>query len=62
MTLERHKELAQKYLDPDKMVYLVSGDAATQFDRFKDAGFDRLLLIDKDANPVDIPIKVDVIR
>ncbi|MCZ6522148.1 MAG: pitrilysin family protein [Bacteroidetes bacterium] len=62
MTLERHKELAQKYLDPDKMVYLVAGDAATQFDRFKDAGFDKLLLIDKDANPVEIPIKIDVVR
>ncbi len=29
MTLERHRELAQKYL-PDNMVYLVVGDAETQ--------------------------------
>jgi zinc protease len=30
MTLERHKALAQRYIDPDRMIYLVVGDAATQ--------------------------------
>lgn len=62
MTLERHKELAQKYLNPETMIYLVAGDAATQFDRFKDAGFDKVQLIDKDGNPVDEPIQIDVMR
>ncbi len=32
MTLERHKELAQKYLLTDRMLYLVVGDAATQLE------------------------------
>ncbi|HSI69703.1 MAG TPA: pitrilysin family protein, partial [Gillisia sp.] len=36
MTLEQHKELANKYLDESKMAYLVVGDAATQFDQFRD--------------------------
>jgi zinc protease len=30
MTLERHKELAQTHILPERMVYLVVGDAATQ--------------------------------
>jgi len=62
MTLERHKELAQKYLNPETMIYLVAGDAATQFGRLKDAGFDKVQLIDKDGNPVDEPIQIDVMR
>jgi zinc protease len=62
MTLEQHKELAQKYITPDKMTYLLVGDAATQFEQFKDAGFDKVMLIDKDANEVEIPIPVEVIK
>jgi zinc protease len=62
MTLEQHKALAQKYITPAKMSYLLVGDAATQFEQFKDAGFDKVILIDKDANEVKIPITVDVIK
>ncbi|MBT8309945.1 MAG: insulinase family protein [Flavobacteriaceae bacterium] len=54
MTLEEHKALANKYLDETKMGYLVVGDAATQFDKFKNAGFDEVLLLDKDAKRVDV--------
>ena len=60
MTLEQHKELAQKYITPDKMSYVIVGDAATQFEQFKDAGFDNVMLIDKDANEIKIPLTVDV--
>ena len=56
MTLEEHKALAEKYITPDKMVYFVVGDAATQFDRFKNTGFDQIKLIDKDGKEVSIPI------
>ncbi len=59
MTLEQHKDLAQKYLDPTKMAYLVVGDAATQFDKFEDAGFDEVMLLDKEANSVEVPVSVD---
>lgn len=52
MTLEKHKALANKYLDPSRMVYLVVGDAASQFDQFKEMGFDRVVLLDKNGNEV----------
>lgn len=54
MTLEQHKQLANKYLDESKMVYVVVGDAATQFAQFKTMGFDEVKLITKDANEVII--------
>lgn len=54
MTLEQHKALANKYLDASKMGYLVIGDAATQFEKFKDAGFDEVILLDKDAKEVKL--------
>ncbi len=50
----QHKELANKFLDETKMGYLVIGDAATQFDRFKNAGFDEVKLLDKDAKEVKL--------
>ncbi|AOW17656.1 peptidase M16 [Polaribacter vadi] len=52
MTLERHKELANKYLDAKKMGYLVVGDAATQFKKLKELGFDEVILMDKDGNEI----------
>lgn len=54
MTLEEHKALANKHLDASKMGYLVVGDAATQFAKFKDAGFDEVILLDKDAKEVKL--------
>ncbi|MDH7444150.1 M16 family metallopeptidase [Aquimarina sp. 2201CG14-23] len=54
MTLEQHKALANKYLDESKMAYLVIGDAATQFEQFKNAGFDEVLMLDKDAKEVKL--------
>ncbi|WZL90631.1 pitrilysin family protein [Salinimicrobium sp. 3283s] len=52
MTLEEHRKLAQKYLDESKMAYLVVGDAATQFEQFKDMGFDEVKLINKQGEEV----------
>ena len=52
MTLEQHKALANKYLDPSKMAYVVVGDAATQFEQFKDMGFDEVMLVNKDGEEV----------
>ncbi|MCC8359494.1 M16 family metallopeptidase [Salinimicrobium sediminilitoris] len=54
MTLEQHKELAQKYLDESKMAYLVVGDAATQFEQFKDMNFDEVKLINKKGEEVEL--------
>ncbi|MEN8203877.1 MAG: pitrilysin family protein [Bacteroidota bacterium] len=38
MTLSSHKELAQKYIHPDRMYYVVVGDAASQLDALKSLG------------------------
>ena len=54
MTLEEHKELANKYLDESKMMYLVVGDAATQFGQFKNMGFDEVKLIDKEGKEIPL--------
>ena len=39
MTLEEHKALAQKYIDPAKMYYVIAGDAATQKEALGKLGF-----------------------
>ena len=54
MTLEQHRELAQKYLDESKMAYLVVGDAATQFQQFKKMGFDEVKLLNKEGEEVKL--------
>jgi zinc protease len=46
MTLEAHKMLAQKYITPDKMIYLVVGDAQTQLEPLKKIGFGDPVLIE----------------
>jgi zinc protease len=59
MTLEKHKALAQKYLMPDQMSYFVAGDAKTQFEQFKDIGFDKVVLLDKKGDEVKEPILIN---
>ncbi|WGF91807.1 M16 family metallopeptidase [Aequorivita marisscotiae] len=54
MTLKQHQALANKYLDASKMAYLVVGDAATQFEQFKDMGFDEVKLLDKNGEEVKL--------
>jgi zinc protease len=46
MTLESHKILANKYLHPEKMIYLVVGDAATQMEPLEKLGFGKPILLD----------------
>jgi len=50
MTLDRHRELAQRYIRPDKMIYLVVGDAKTQMEGLSELGLGDPILLDKDAN------------
>lgn len=58
MTLDAHKELANKYLDTKKMTYLVVGDAATQFQQFKNEDFDEVIFLNKDAEKIEFsPLK-----
>ncbi|NTW24682.1 MAG: insulinase family protein, partial [Lentimicrobium sp.] len=53
ITLEEAKALYAKYIQPDKMVYVVVGDARTQFDRLKEAGLGEPVLVDIEGNPVN---------
>jgi zinc protease len=53
LTLDEAKALYAKYIQPDKMVYVIVGDARTQFDRLKEAGLGEPLLIDIEGNPVN---------
>lgn len=52
MTPAEHARLAQKYLQPEKMIYLIVGDKATQFDMLQELGLGAPVLLDRDANPV----------
>jgi zinc protease len=53
MTKDRHKALAQQYLDPNKMIYLVVGDAATQLEGLKQLGLGDPILLDKEGKAVN---------
>lgn len=53
MTQDELKALAEKYILPDKMVYLVVGDAKTQMDKLKDLGLGEPILLDEKAQPVE---------
>ncbi|MFA6618681.1 MAG: pitrilysin family protein [Candidatus Neomarinimicrobiota bacterium] len=46
MTLESHKALANKYLHPEKMIYLVVGDASTQLAELEKLGLGKVELLD----------------
>jgi zinc protease len=47
MTVQQIKDLSQKYLNTDKMIWLVVGDAKTQLPRLKELGFGDPVLIQK---------------
>ncbi len=47
LTADQHKELARKYIDPDRMIYLVVGDAATQMKSLEKLGLGKVALIDQ---------------
>lgn len=52
MTLDEHAKLSQKYVQPDKLIYLIVGDKATQFDKLKELGLGDPILLDKEGKPV----------
>jgi zinc protease len=47
MTLQQIKDLSAKYLDADKMIWLIVGDAKTQLPRLKELGFSEPILLNK---------------
>jgi zinc protease len=50
MTLEEHRELARKYINPDIMTCVIAGDAKTQLAKLKDLGMGEPVLVDRDGN------------
>lgn len=47
MTVEEHKAITNKYIVPDKMYYVVVGDAATQLKPLEKIGFGKPVLIQR---------------
>jgi zinc protease len=45
MTVEEHKVITDKYIDPEKMYYVVVGDAATQLKPLEKLGFGQPVLV-----------------
>jgi len=54
LTLEKHKELAEKYIDPNRMTYVIVGDAKTQLEPLKQLGLGNPVLLNKDGTPVNM--------
>lgn len=52
MTIDQAKAIYSKYIQPDNMVYVVVGDARTQFERLKEAGLGEPIMLDKQGNVV----------
>ncbi|MEE4256147.1 MAG: pitrilysin family protein [Bacteroidales bacterium] len=48
MDLEHHKMLAQKYIDPSKMYYVIAGDAATQMEPLAQLGYGEPILVENE--------------
>lgn len=46
LTKEKHLQIAKKYLDPDRFIYLIVGDAQTQLEPLKALGYGDPILID----------------
>lgn len=47
MTVKQIQELSAKYFDPNKMIWLVVGDAKTQLPRLKELGFGEPVMLEK---------------
>jgi zinc protease len=45
MTIEDHKVITGKYIDPEKMYYVIVGDAATQLKQVEKAGLGKAILV-----------------
>jgi zinc protease len=45
LTVEKTLELANKYIDPSKMYYVVVGDAATQLKDLEKVGLGKPILV-----------------
>lgn len=53
MSLEEAKNYIGKYINPNRMIYVVIGDAKTQAPRLKEVGLGEPVMLDKDGLPVE---------
>jgi zinc protease len=53
MTLEEHRMLAQKYINPDIMTCVIAGDAKTQLKKMQELNRGEPILLDKEGNIVE---------
>ncbi len=54
MTIEKVQELAKKYVNPNKMIWLFVGDAETQLDRLNELGFGQPVLLNKTKEKIKL--------
>ena len=47
MSLDNMKSLAKKYIDPNRMYYVIAGDAATQMEQLEKVGFGKPEMVEK---------------
>jgi len=52
MSQEQHNSLAQMFIKPDEMIYLIIGDASTQLQGTSSLGFGKAILLDVNGNPI----------
>ncbi len=52
MSLAEHTALAQKYLRPDQLVFVIVGDKETQFAKLRELGLGEPVLLDKDGKAI----------
>ena len=43
--MAEHKAIAEKYINPDRMIYVVVGDATTQMKQLEKVGFRKPALV-----------------
>jgi zinc protease len=53
MTLDQAKGIIGQYLDPNKMFYLIVGDAETQVPLLRELGLADVIMLDREGNPVN---------
>ncbi|WP_237276620.1 M16 family metallopeptidase [Tenacibaculum ovolyticum] len=54
MTIEKVQELAKKYVNPNKMIWLFVGDAETQLDRLNELGFGKPVLLNNTKEKIKL--------
>jgi zinc protease len=47
MTVEEHEAVTEKYINPDRMIFVVVGDAATQMKPLESVGFGKPVLVER---------------